>query len=88
MAYDPIKTKRNLCNAKKILDKFFHFKSKWIIFSLQNQEVTFGESEKMLQKSQTGLGSSVSEFTQEKKTGELLNPGIIVWAMTGSDRSS
>ena len=42
----------------------------------------------MLQKSQTGLGSSVSEFTQEKKTGELLNPGIIVWAMTGSDRSS
>lgn len=50
--------------------------------------MTFGESEKMLQKSQTGLGSSVSEFTQEKKTGELLNPGIIVWAMTGSDRSS
>lgn len=58
------------------------------VFPLQNQEVTFGESEKMLQKSQTSLGSSVSEFTQEKKTGELLNPGIMVLAMTGNDRSS
>lgn len=58
------------------------------IFPLQNQEVTFGESEKMLKKSQTSLGSSVSEFTQEKKTEELLNPGIMVPAMTGNDRSS
>ena len=50
--------------------------------------MTFGESEKMLKKSQTSLGSSVSEFTQEKKTEELLNPGIMVPAMTGNDRSS
>lgn len=45
------------------------------------------ENEKMQQRSQMGLGYFVSEFTQEKETRELPNPGIMFPAMTGRDRS-
>lgn len=84
----PIKTKRNWCKAKKTLDKYIHFKSKWIILSPVKLESDNGESEKMLQRSQTGSGYSVSDFTQEKETEGLPNPGIMFPAMTGRYRSS